>query len=480
MMDVFDYFRQLCRIPRESGNEEGVRTFLLSWAKENGFEGERDAAGNVILRKGATPGYEDVPPVALQGHMDMVCVKVAGSSHDFLKDPIDVYEDGDFLKARETSLGGDDGVAIAIAMAIFTDPEAKHGPLEAIFTFSEETGMDGAFSLDGSLVKSRKMINLDSDEEGIIYIGCAGGIDLVGNATYEMEDVPEDWDTLEISVSGLKGGHSGGEIHHQRVNAISALARMLVSIEDTSVPFRIARFEGGTKRNVIPSSAKASICVPEAVKHDVVARIVETFNLIKEENRFEEPGMTLSKCCSHHGAVRMDKALDTDSTLLLCKALYACPHGVFTMSKAIAGIVETSDNLAIVRLEDGKMNLQVSVRSSIDSAKYYLVNIIRTIFESFGISCTIGDGYPAWTPDPDSKLAQFCSKAFEDQFGRKPQITAIHAGLECGVINSKCPGMDSVSIGPQMYDIHSTQERLSISSTKRTYDFVKYLLSIIR
>ena len=479
-MDVFDYFRQLCRIPRESGNEEGVRTFLLSWAKENGFEGERDAAGNVILRKGATPGYEDVPPVALQGHMDMVCVKVAGSSHDFLKDPIDVYEDGDFLKARETSLGGDDGVAIAIAMAIFTDPEAKHGPLEAIFTFSEETGMDGAFSLDGSLVKSRKMINLDSDEEGIIYIGCAGGIDLVGNATYEMEDVPEDWDTLEISVSGLKGGHSGGEIHHQRVNAISALARMLVSIEDTSVPFRIARFEGGTKRNVIPSSAKASICVPEAVKHDVVARIVETFNLIKEENRFEEPGMTLSKCCSHHGAVRMDKALDTDSTLLLCKALYACPHGVFTMSKAIAGIVETSDNLAIVRLEDGKMNLQVSVRSSIDSAKYYLVNIIRTIFESFGISCTIGDGYPAWTPDPDSKLAQFCSKAFEDQFGRKPQITAIHAGLECGVINSKCPGMDSVSIGPQMYDIHSTQERLSISSTKRTYDFVKYLLSIIR
>ena len=480
IMDVFDYFRQLCTIPRESGNEEGVRNFLLSWAKENGFEGIRDAAGNVILRTGATPGYEDVPPVALQGHMDMVCVKVPGSNHDFLNDPIDVYEDGDFLKARETSLGGDDGVAIATAMALFTDPDAKHGPLEAIFTFSEETGMDGAFGLDGSLVKSRKMINIDSDEEGIIYIGCAGGIDLVGDATYEMEDVPEDWDTLEISVSGLKGGHSGGEIHHQRVNAISALARMLVSIEDTSVPFRLARFEGGTKRNVIPSFAKASVCVPEESKHDVVAKIVETFNLIKEENRFEEPGISLSKCCSHHGAVRMDKALDTDATLLLCKALFCCPHGVFSMSKAISGIVETSDNLAIVRLENGKMNLQISVRSSIDSAKYYLVNIIRTIFEGFGISCTIGDGYPAWTPDPDSKLAQFCARAFEEKFGRKPQVTAIHAGLECGVINSKCPGMDSVSIGPQMYDIHSTDERLSISSTRRTYEFVKYLLSIIR
>ena len=479
-MDVFGYFRQLCRIPRESGNEEGVRNFLLTWAKENGFEGIRDDAGNIILRAGATPGYEDVPPVALQGHMDMVCVKVAGSSHDFQKDPIDVYEDGDFLKARETSLGGDDGVAIAIAMALFTDPEAKHGPLEAIFTFSEETGMDGAFGLDGSLVKSRKMINIDSDEEGIIYIGCAGGIDLVGEASYETNDVPEDWDTLEISVSGLKGGHSGGEIHHQRVNAISALARILTSIEDTSVPFRLARMEGGTKRNVIPSSACASICVPEASKHDVVAKIVETFNKIKEENRFEEPGISLSKCCSHHGAVRMDKALDTDSTMLLCKALFCCPHGVFSMSKAISGIVETSDNLAIVRLEEGKMNLQVSVRSSIDSAKYYLINIIRTIFESFGISCTIGDGYPAWTPDPDSKLAAFCARAFEEKFGRKPKVTAIHAGLECGVINSKCPGMDSVSIGPQMYDIHSTDERLSISSTRRTYDFVKYLLSIIK
>ena len=479
-MDIFGYFRQLCRIPRESGNEEGVRRFLLDWAEKNGFEGLRDKAGNIIIRTGATPGYENVPSVALQGHMDMVCVKVPGSSHNFLTDPIDVYEDGDFLKARDTSLGGDDGIAIAIAMAIFTDPDAKHGPLEAIFTFAEETGMDGAFALDGSLVKSRKLINLDSEDEGTIFIGCAGGIDLVGKANFENEPVPEDWETLEIGISGLKGGHSGGEIHQQHLNAICALSRMLVSVEETGIPFRLAHFEGGTKRNVIPSSASCSICVPEKNKHDVVGKLVETFELIKEENKYEEPGISLSRKCSNHGAVRMDSALDGDSTLLVCKALFACPHGVFTMSKAIPGIVETSDNLAIVRLENGNLDVQVSVRSSVDSAKYYLVNMIKTIFESFGIDCTIGNGYPSWSPDPNSALARFCAEAYEKQTGKKPVITAIHAGLECGVINSKCPGMDSVSIGPQMHDIHSTDERLSISSSKRTYEFVKHLLSIIR
>ena len=479
-MRMFDYFNQICAIPRESGNEEGMRQYLLSWARENGFEAVRDKAGNIIIRTGATPGYEEVPYVALQAHMDMVCVKVPGSSHDFLTDPIEVYQDGDFLKARGTSLGGDDGIGVAIAMAIFTDPESKHGPLEAVFTFAEETGMNGAYGLDGSLVKSRKMINIDSEDEGTIFIGCAGGIDLVGNASYETEPVPEDWDTLEIGISGLKGGHSGGEIHKQHLNAISALSRMLLSIQETGVPFRLARFDGGTKRNVIPSSASCSICVPENIKHDAVGRIVETFNLVKEENKYEEPGLTLEKKCSHHGAERYSYALDEETTLIVIKALFACPHGVFTMSKAIPGIVETSDNLAIARLKDGKLDLQVSVRSNIDSAKYYLVNIIKTVFESFGIECATGDAYPSWNPDPESKLAKFCAEAYEQQTGNKAIVTAIHAGLECSVINSRCPGMDSVSIGPQMFDIHSTEERLSVSSSERTYDFIRHLLSIIR
>ena len=349
-MDTFDYFKQICRIPRESGNEEGMREYLLSWAKEKGFEGIRDKAGNIIIRTGATPGYEDRAPVALQGHMDMVCVKVPGSNHDFAKDPIEVYQDGDFLKARDTSLGGDDGIAVAMTMALFTDPDAKHGPLEAIFTFREEVGMDGAFAIDGSMVKSRKMINIDSEEEGIIYIGCAGGIDVKGSAKYETESVPNDWDTLEFTVSGLKGGHSGGEIHKQRLNAICALVRMLLSVGETDVPFRLARFDGGTKLNVIPSSATCSICVPQERKHDVVAKVTETFNIIKEENKYEEPLFEMSKCCSRHGAVRMEEALDETSTMIVLNALLTSPHGVFTMSKAIPGIVETSDNLAIAKM----------------------------------------------------------------------------------------------------------------------------------
>ena len=478
-MDTFEYFKELCKIPRESGNEEGVRQYLLSWAKENGFEAVRDGAGNIIIRAQATKGCENIPSVALQGHMDMVCVKTPESKHDFLTDPIEVYEDGDFLKAKDTSLGGDDGIAIAMVQALFTDPSAKHGPLEAIFTFSEETGMDGAFGLDGSLIRSRRLINIDSEEEGIIYIGCAGGIDLVGKASYEMKDVPSDWDTIEISLGGLKGGHSGGEIHQQRLNAIKALARILVSVELSGIPFMIHSLSGGTRRNVIPSEARCSICLPEETKHDAVAMIVKTFEDIKAEYSIEEPNFCISKACSHHGAVKVSTAIDADLSLLLVKALDACPHGVYTRSKAIPGIVETSDNLAIVNVENGVLDVQISVRSSVDSAKLHLVNVAKIILESFGISCTIGDGYPSWTPDPKSKLAKFCAEAYEEQTGKKPVITAIHAGLECGVINSKCPGMDSVSIGPDMFDIHSTNERLSISSTKRTYKFIKHLLSIM-
>ncbi len=479
-MDTFDYFYQICKIPRESGNEEGMRQYLLAWAEDNGFEGIRDKAGNIIVRTEATEGYENVPYVALQSHMDMVCVKVAGSKHNFLTDPIEVYQDGDFLRAKDTSLGGDNGIGVAMTMALFTDPNAKHGPLEALFTFSEETGMDGAYNLEGSLIRSKKMLNLDSEEEGIIYIGCAGGIDLVGNMKCEISELPINWDTLEIKLSGLKGGHSGGEIHNQRLNAISALARILVSLEDIEVPFRINYLNGGTKRNVIPFSAECSICVPVSLKEKAAQQIQSTFEVIKAENKYEEPGFEIMKRCTAHGAVKAESAIDEDVSLLIAKALFACPHGVYAYSKAIPGIVETSDNLAIVRLNDGELNLQISVRSNSDTAKYYLVNRIRVILESFGIECKIGNGYPAWNPDPNSELAKFCAEAYEKSTGKKPIITAIHAGLECSVINSKCPGLDSVSIGPEMYDIHSTNERLSIGSTKRSYEFVKYLLEIIR
>ena len=478
-MDLFDYFSQICKIPRESGNEEGMRQFLLSWAKDNGIEAQCDQAGNIIARVPATKGYEDRPSVALQGHMDMVCVKVPGSKHDFTKDPIETEIDGDWLKAKGTSLGADDGLGVAITMAIFTDKTSQHGPLEAIFTFSEETGMDGAFNLDGSLIKSKKLLNLDSEEEGIIYIGCAGGIDLVSDTVLETVPAPKEWKPLKLTIGGLKGGHSGGDIHLQRLNAICAMARILQKISTVGCEFTIAAFNGGTRRNVIPSACECTILVKESNLSVAKHAIEEMTEALKFENKIEEPKLFVK--CEELSSFSGSNTLSMASSMRLTGLLFALPHGVFAMSKALDGIVETSNNLAIARLaENGAFHLELSTRSNIDSAKDYLVKKIATIVSGFGFNYKIGDGYPSWTPDPNSQLAAFCAKAYEENTGIKPLVTAIHAGLECGVISSKVPGMDSVSIGPNLVDIHSTNEKASISSAKRTYDFVKHLLAIIK
>ncbi len=478
-MDLFEYFSQICKIPRESGNEEGMRQYLLAWAKENGIEAQRDSAGNIIARVPATKGYEDHPSVALQSHMDMVCVKVPGSKHDFKKDPIETEIDGDWLKAKGTSLGADDGIGVAITMAIFTDKAAKHGPLEAIFTFSEETGMDGAFNLDGSLIRSKKLINLDSEEEGIIYIGCAGGIDLVSDTTLQTAATNKAWKPLKLTLGGLKGGHSGGDIHLQRLNAVCAMARILHEISSVGCQFEIASFNGGTRRNVIPSTCECTVLVKENTLFAAKEAIEKMTEALKFENKIEEPNLFVE--CEELTSFEQKTVLSAASSMRLTGLLFALPHGVFAMSKALNGIVETSNNLAIVRVaEDGAFHLELSIRSNIDSAKEYLVSKIATIVSAFGFNYKIGDGYPSWAPDPTSPLANFCAKAYEENTGKKPLITAIHAGLECGVINSKVPGMDSVSIGPDLVDIHSTNERASISSAKRTYDFVKHVLSIIQ
>lgn len=469
-MDTFDYFRQISRIPRGSGNEEGMRQFLLKWASENGFKAFKDESGNIIVRCPATKGYEGKKPVCLQGHMDMVCVKNEGVVHDFEKDPIELVEDGDFLRANGTTLGGDNGIAVAMTMALFTDKEAVHGPLEALFTYSEETGMDGAFAIQAKDLESRKLINLDSEEEGVIYIGCAGGIDLTASLEGKKEAVPAGWKTVELSVSGLKGGHSGGEIHHQRLNAIKAAARMLCACTEKRIDMRICSFNGGVRRNVIPSSCKCVFAVPE----DVSSVIRKSFEEIYQENRFEEPDFSYS----------LEKAdastcFSRETSEKFVKLVCAAPHGVHTFSKAVEGVVETSDNLAIVTSDENGFSFEVSVRSLIESAKQDFVYSIKYIFDSFGCNCEVGGEYPAWAPDPDSPLAGFCARAWKDKTGKDAVVTSIHAGLECGVINSRIDGMDSVSIGPDLFDVHSSKEHLSISSVKRMYSFVKHLVEII-
>lgn len=474
---LWEYFYQLEQIPRESGNEEGVRQWLIAFAKEHKLEHAVDATGNVIIRKPATPGFENRSSVALQGHMDMVCVKKPGSTHNFLTDPIQLVRDGDWLHASDTSLGADNGIAIAMILDVFTDPTSQHGPLEAIFTVSEETGLDGAFGLDASLVKSRKLINLDSEEEGIIYIGCAGGVEVTGtDDSPEKAAIPAGYSSWKLSIEGLKGGHSGGEIHMQRGNSIKLAARILAALDLAGIPFMISSFEGGYKRNVIPSTADVVFSSPTTSASHIQDIVSRQETVLKAEYAVEEPKLVMG--VSQHTTQKI--ALSAHASAALVKALHVAPHGVDTFSKTIPGIVETSSNLAIIHVSPEHIEVVSSHRSSVETARDDVAQRMMTSLAAIaGLSVRAEGAYPSWTPDPSSALAEFCRKAYSDYAGKEPVVTAIHAGLECGIINSKVPGMDSVSFGPDMEGVHSTAERLSLSSSQRISAFLKHLLTII-
>lgn len=478
-MTVLDYFKQISRVPRGSGNEEGIRNFLISWSDSNGFAHATDSTGNLIIYRNATPGYEDKEPLALQGHMDMVCVKKTGSNHDFTKDPIETVEKDGFLYAKETSLGADNGIAIATVMALFTDPDAQHGPLEAIFTVSEETSLKGAFGLDPSLIKSRRLLNLDSEEEGVIYTGCAGGADIKAKYTATLSPVPEDMQAVYLKVYGLKGGHSGGEIHRQRANAIRILAAMLDAVNEAGYSYMLSSFAGGERHNVIPYSAECVICVKADEKKEIVHNILMgTFKKYKAEYAVEDPDMDLEHYCSQHEPELKvpSVAIDCKTSASLIQAIVCMPHGVRSFSKVIKGVVKTSDNLAIVRIKSGIAEFVISVRSLSEFSKSQLLRRIHLILTRFGFETTLSDDYPAWSPNANSQMCNLCAKVWKEMTGKDAVITSIHAGLECGVINSKIEGMDSVSTGPDLFDVHSTREHLSIESAERLYDFVKRLV----
>jgi len=469
--NLWNYFYQLSQIPRESGNEEGVRQFLLEFAKEHNLEAIVDTIGNVILRKKAYPGYENRPSVALQGHMDMVCVKTEESDHDFDTDPITLVREGDILRAKDTTLGGDNGIAVAMAMDILADPKAKHGPLEAIFTVSEETGLTGAFNIEKELIQSRLLINLDSEEEGVLYIGCAGGLEVDASLKADMQTIPSDYVGFTLSVTGLLGGHSGGEIHKQRANAIKAAARALSAVK-TKMLFAAA---GGSKRNVIPSLCTVSFASPSSDSKAVEQAVLKCSKELQDEYSISDPGIRLD-------LVKTDKptkAASAKQSEAFIRSLYIAPHGVDAMSMTIEGVVETSSNLAILEFSDGEFSVTSSHRSSILSSRDDIAHRMGEAMKSGGATVEYVGAYPSWKPNPDSALTKFCAKAYEEFSGKKSHITAIHAGLECGIINSRVPGMDSVSFGPDMYDVHSVKERLSLSSVERIMGFTRHLLSII-
>ncbi|MDC7244769.1 MAG: aminoacyl-histidine dipeptidase [Sphaerochaetaceae bacterium] len=470
---LWKYFKQLSDIPRESGNESGVRQFILSWAKEHDLEALVDKAGNVIVKAPATAGMEHVEPLALQGHMDMVCVRGENSSHDFTKDPISLVVDGDILSADDTTLGADNGIAVALIMDLLSDRSASHGPLEAIFTVEEETGLTGAFELDGSLIDSRRMLNIDSEEEGIFFIGCAGGNEVDGKLRIERQPLSDHSVVYDVELSGLLGGHSGGEIHTQRGNAIKLLTRFLYSISEQS-PVRIVSIQGGTKRNVIPSSCRATVAVSDSLQmKDAVSSFVQ---IISNEYRTIEKSISLTADRSEKQDV---KAMSSEDSKTLISALMLAPHGVQRMSGNIKGLVETSANLAIISTGEDTISLVSSHRSEIASARDAIAQITALAFQVANAETVIGNSYPAWTPNPESPLARFCARSYKEMTGKDAEITAIHAGLECGIINDRVKGMDSVSFGPDIWDAHSIKERVSISSTERMAAFLRRLCTII-
>lgn len=473
--NLWNYFLEISSIPRESENEEGVRNYLIEFATKNKLVHHTDKTGNVIIKAPASEGMEHIPPLALQGHMDMVCVKKEGVIHDFAKDPIILKRDGDWLKAEGTSLGGDNGVAIALILDLFSDPEAKHGPLEAIFTVAEETGLEGAFGLDPSYIQSRKMINLDSEKEGVFYIGCAGGIEVNGAISIEKESVPSSEATWNITLDGLFGGHSGGDIHIQRANAISSMARFL-RIASDSFPIRIVSIDGGTKRNVIPSVCKATITLPRDAKEQLYNIGEKVLLDLKKEYEQTDAKVQLT---IEPVAVTPKQAASRKQSLALINALFLAPHGVERMSHTIPEMVETSSNMAIIRTTDSAFTLITSHRSSVQSSRDLIARKAMVAFETAGAQVSLEGPYPAWTPNPESPLARLCATAWESFMGKKAKITAIHAGLECGIINSLIEGMDSVSLGPNLRDVHSVKERLSISSTAKIAQFLRHLCPII-
>ena len=469
---VFEIFAEICKVPRPSKHEEKISQWLQSFAAAHGIECITDEAMNVIMRVPATPGYEDHEGIILQAHMDMVCEKNGDVVHDFMTDPIETYIDGEWLKAKGTTLGADNGIGISMALAAITDPELQHPAIECLFTVDEETGLTGAMKLKDGMLKHKRLINLDSEDDGQIFIGCAGGIDTLAKMHYELCDKSQITNdksqiAIRLSVSGLLGGHSGDDINKGRANANQLLVWFLARIWPQT-EIQLASISGGNLRNAIAREAEAVLIIPMDYKEQIriegnnyVAQMENIFGQVEKDMRLD-----LETCDMPDTFIPADKAYR------LVMALCECPHGMIAMSKDMPGLVETSTNLASVKMKEGYIEVNTSQRSSIEASKHHLKWAVE---QALALACdevTHGDGYPGWAPNPNSPLLEVVKKAYTDLYKSEPKVLAIHAGLECGLFLEKYPYLDMVSIGPQMYGVHSPQERLSIPSTERCYEWL--------
>ena len=468
---LFRFFGEILSIPRPSKHEEKMTEYLVNWAKERNLEYVSDEIGNVIIRKGATKGKENSPWVCLQSHIDMVCEKNSDKDFDFEKDAIVPKIEGEWLKADGTTLGADDGIGVATALAILDANDIEHGPIECLFTVDEETGLSGAEALSADVLKSRILLNLDSEDEGEIFIGCAGGIDTVAKLPYDKEETP-DAPAFKIMVKGLKGGHSGDDINKGLACANKILNRILWSL-DKEMDLRLSCFEGGNLRNAIAREANATFVVAQA-DVELMKEIVERFAVdLKYEFRTTEPDMEITLSEAEKPAFVVDM-LSQDNLL---NVLYACPHGVLAMSREIPGFVETSTNLASVKMKEDHFFITTSQRSSVESAKYAAAYRVESCFLLAGADVEHGDGYPGWAPNPESKILKIAVDAYKKLFNKEPIVRAIHAGLECGLIGEKYPGMDMISYGPTLRGVHSPDERLEIKTVELYW---KHTLEILK
>lgn len=469
---LWNHFEEICGIPRPSRKEEKISQYVIAFAKKNNLEYKVDDFGNIVIRKQASPGKENLKPVTLQGHLDMVAEKNKDVEHNFEKDPIQPYIDGDWVKAKGTTLGSDNGIGVAAALAVLELDQIEHGPIEALFTLDEETGLFGAQALKPGFINGKILLNMDSEEDATLYIGCAGGQNTFAKFTFKPSDPPKNTAALEIAVKGLKGGHSGLDIALGKGNAIKLMTRLLIQLFE-KYGVRLVSINGGSKHNAIPRECFSVIRVNPKDVNDILNFIGDYNNVVKSELSSVEPDLIVTAVETKSRGKVIDKAVTSN----LLSALYTVPHGVIKMSADIPGLVETSTNLAVIETKGKLINVITSQRSSVDSEKNDISAVVRTVFKMAKADVKHGDGYPGWKPDIHSEILGTTKNLFNSLFGREPEVKAIHAGLECGIIKEKYPEMDMISFGPTIVGAHSPDEKVQISTVSR---FWELLLNILK
>ena len=468
---LWQRFYEITQVPRPSKKEGKILTHMRNLFKELNISFKEDEVGNIVASIPATKGYENSATVILQGHVDMVCEKNKETKHDFDNDPITMVRDNGWIKAKGTTLGSDNGIGVAAALSVITDKDVIHGPIEILLTIDEETGLTGATKVEPGFITGKILLNLDSEEDGTFYVGCAGGVDTLGTFNIEFENAPSGFTTYELMATGLKGGHSGLDINQGRANGIKVLTRALAHIG--KFDYRIAKVDGGSLRNAIPREAEAIIFLKDSDIKDIEKIIKDVEKTLVNEYKHSDSGVKINMMKVDQSFSKVFTRKFSDKILDI---LFALPHGIIMISQDISDLVETSTNLASIKTEGDKVIIGTSQRSSVESAKKYIAQSVRSIFSLAGAEIEKTDGYPGWSPNMDSKILKISKSVFQDLFKKEPEIKAIHAGLECGILEGKNPGLDMISFGPTIMGAHSPDERVNIETVGKFYSLLKGIL----